>query len=220
MAAQNTGAQAWQNDGSAPVRLGTWNPPDRASLFSTGDWLNPARAAALNEASVAPGATGTFTAHLHVPVGTRAADERFNLIAENAGWMGGPGVDVKLQVVAYAWSLGRMRAYSDRGLHHPAARGHLHPGQDLYLAASALNVGWQTWSRARVRLRSSASHGTLAGTAGIARAIPPGTRTRFVVHLHAPLAPGSYRRRFNLAVAGRGWMPDQNLVVRVRVLHH
>ena len=215
--AANTGSQPWESGGSAPVRLGTWNPQDRTSAFATADWLNPVRAAGLNEPAVAPGATGTFAAHLRVPQGTTVADERFNLVADGVGFMADQGIDVHLQVAPYLWTVSRVRAYADRGLRHRARMGRLRPGQDVYIAASVVNVGSRPWPRTRVRLGARVLRGALVGRrARLSHAIAPGRRARFVLHVTAPRKRGSYRRRYGLVVAGKGFL-DAGLVVRARV---
>ncbi len=93
--ATNSGNATWYNNGPYPVRLGTQNPQDRISRYGS-SWNIPnlrgtmgTRAATVQEASVAPGGTGTFAFTLTVPGGTGTFDEYFNLVAEGLAWFDG-----------------------------------------------------------------------------------------------------------------------------------
>ncbi|HSW74480.1 MAG TPA: hypothetical protein VLG16_01275, partial [Candidatus Saccharimonadales bacterium] len=58
LTAKNTGSQTWQK---GVVNLGTTWPTNRSSAFHDSTWLSGNRAATLDQASVAPGDTGTFS---------------------------------------------------------------------------------------------------------------------------------------------------------------
>ncbi len=87
LTARNTGTATWFNSGANPVNLGTDRPRDRLSNFCTASWLNCARPAQLNEASVPPGSIGTFTFEVQAPTTPGNYNEYFNLVAEGDTWM-------------------------------------------------------------------------------------------------------------------------------------
>ncbi|MBU0647714.1 hypothetical protein KJ855_00875 [Patescibacteria group bacterium] len=89
---KNIGTATWSNTGANPVHLGTWDSQDRSSSFYDVNWLTTNRAAALDEASVAPGAQGTFEFILKVPSSKSEGTytENFNLVAENLAWFNLP----------------------------------------------------------------------------------------------------------------------------------
>jgi len=87
---KNTGSTTWSQGGTGHIVLGTANPSDHASAFQGSDWLSSNRAAYLNETSVAPGATGTFTFKIKNPAGyTGDWHEYFRLVAEGVADFGG-----------------------------------------------------------------------------------------------------------------------------------
>lgn len=57
---KNTGRVSWSNT-SNQLSLYTMEPPGRASVFRDSSWLSSSKPAILNESSVAPGGTGSFT---------------------------------------------------------------------------------------------------------------------------------------------------------------
>lgn len=84
---RNTGTQTWTR---GVVRLGTWNPRDRASaMFDPGTWITTNRPTALDQASVAVGAVGRFTFVARAPAVTAETvyKEYFAPVAETLGWM-------------------------------------------------------------------------------------------------------------------------------------
>jgi hypothetical protein len=89
--ATNIGTQVWD---PSVVRLGAENPRDRSStMFNPADWDSAQRAALLDEASIAPGQTGTFTFVVRAPEITAAtvSDEYFAPVADGFAWMDNPG---------------------------------------------------------------------------------------------------------------------------------
>lgn len=85
---RNTGDQPWYRDGAIPVRLGTSNPKERASPFyNPPDWISSGRPTGLDQASVAPGAIGTFTFLALAPAQTGVFREHYTPLAEGQAWM-------------------------------------------------------------------------------------------------------------------------------------
>jgi len=97
LTARNTGNVTWENS-TYPVRLATWAPPYRTSVFNDGSWVNQYRAATLTQASVAPGATGTFVFSVRAPNTAGFYVERFNLVAEGIVWFTDPWLEFDITV--------------------------------------------------------------------------------------------------------------------------
>jgi hypothetical protein len=183
------------------------------------------------EGSVAPGARGTFVAHLHVPAGATVSDEHFNLVAEGLTWMPDTGLNVHIQVLPYAWDLVGRRAFADKRLRHRAHLLRLRPRQSVWVSITAANVGttaWQpkgpnpvrlgTWAPQDRRSRFRAPDWIAPNRpVGVHRVVAPGGVTHLKLHLRAPRRSGRYRERFNMVAEGLAWMPDQGLSLRLRV---
>lgn len=85
--AKNTGNQTWYNNGPFPLRVATSGPRDRISAVCDSTWLSCNRPGTLSEASVAPGAIGTFGFWIEAPnTAGYSANEFFSLVAENKTW--------------------------------------------------------------------------------------------------------------------------------------
>ncbi len=85
--ARNIGTGTWD---PSFVRLGTTNPRDRSSgMVDPATWIYPWRATPLDQASVPPGADGSFTFVVRAPeVGTTTVtDEYFSPVADGYAWM-------------------------------------------------------------------------------------------------------------------------------------
>lgn len=63
---KNTGRSTWTNTGSK-TSLFNMEPPGTHSIFQGSGWPSAAKPAVLNEASVGPGATGSFTFNMNRP---------------------------------------------------------------------------------------------------------------------------------------------------------
>ncbi len=92
--AKNTGQTIWRQAGQYPIRLGTIDPINRGSALEDSSWFSSIRPAGLQEATVAPGGTGTFifTATSPPVPGWRLED--FNLVAEGLQWLNNPGIHI------------------------------------------------------------------------------------------------------------------------------
>jgi hypothetical protein len=80
--ATNTGSSTWYNSGPFAVDLGTIRPTDRNSAFVSSGWVGANRPTRLKEASVAPGAAGTFEFNYTAPTQTGTYLEYFAPVAE------------------------------------------------------------------------------------------------------------------------------------------
>ena len=96
---KNTGTGTWTSSGANPVRLGTAKPRDGSGAFRSSGWLSATRAAQLQQASVAPGGTGTFSFNVTAPSAAGTVTEDFQPVAEGITWMGGPTISVTITTV-------------------------------------------------------------------------------------------------------------------------
>ena len=95
---QNKGSQTWKNDGNGYISLYTYSPKYRASVFDPGTWLTPSQVKRMGEASVKPGATGTFLFSLKAPKTSGSYKETFALASENINWVTGGDFTLNITV--------------------------------------------------------------------------------------------------------------------------
>ena len=143
---KNTGNMTWSNTGSNPVDLGIDNPRDSASRYWASGWLGPNRPTRIMEASVAPGATGTFEWPIKVQNGGGNYFDYVTPVVEGVAWMNTTGLNYFTHVNAtYSWALASQAAYTDAGYTAPADLGNLHVGDVTYWQVKAKNTGTATW---------------------------------------------------------------------------
>ncbi|MFH0837894.1 MAG: SpoIID/LytB domain-containing protein, partial [Patescibacteria group bacterium] len=95
---KNTGNVVWKKMGANPVHLGTSQPQDRESkVYLKSGWLDPFRAAELEEDQVLPGETGTFKFKVRSDTRGRFS-ENFQLVMEGVGWIEGATVRWQINV--------------------------------------------------------------------------------------------------------------------------
>ncbi len=99
---RNTGTTVWKpND--YPVRLATWNPSYRQSIFNYDDanWPSAYRAATLVDAdnTVTNGETDAFTFKVRAPNTPGLYVERFNLVMEGVSWFEDPWMEFDIHVL-------------------------------------------------------------------------------------------------------------------------
>lgn len=86
---KNLGNTVWQKKGNNAVNLAPSLPRDRLSRLSyEGAWVNKFRAAAMNEDTVKPGETASFTFKVR-PAQAGFYREPFQLVMEQVGWIDG-----------------------------------------------------------------------------------------------------------------------------------
>lgn len=84
---KNTGGATWSNTGDSPLRLGTSNPLDRASMFYDSSWVGINRPAVLSESSVKPGDIGTLKFAIRTPSTALSSNEFFRPVIEGKSWL-------------------------------------------------------------------------------------------------------------------------------------
>jgi hypothetical protein len=147
--AKNTGNQTWSNSGANPVRVITSGPSDRQSSFCDSTWIACNRPAVMQEASVAPGGTGTFEFWYKTPGRSFTGYEQFNLVAEGLALMNDPQMSFYTVVSPpiYSWQVMSQYAYTDSSKSTPANPASLVSGQRIYIGFTAKNTGNQTWTK-------------------------------------------------------------------------
>jgi hypothetical protein len=210
LVAENTGDTVWHNDGSNPIRLGTWQPANRmSSLF------NAFRLATMQESSVAYGQTGTFT-FTFTPTAMGTFIEPLNLVAENSIWMNWPGFSPTIIVDdGYAWQLQNVIYQNGTGL--------MQPGVPQLITVTAKNTGTITWSKTsgpqielgtwpagRVSTVADNWISTARTTLMNEPTVAPGQTAGFQFWVAVPDA-NYYYEKFNLVAEGQTWMNDQGL---------
>lgn len=242
--AKNIGIRTWTNDGDNPVRLGTSNAQDRSSqICDPESWVGCARAAVLEEASVAPGQTGTFNFKIIVPANNNVGQDRvfyeyFNLLSEGKAWFNDPGLHWGINVKKpYAWKYMDQAAYTDSNLQNPIDLNNtqVSSGQTVYLKLVARNMGSKTWTSSGsspVRIGTSNPQDRQSGlcsngwiscsrAAAVQSSTAPGADGTFVVRVVVPNnntgQVQTYKEYFNLMSEGVVWMADPGLFWVVKV---
>ena len=226
--ATNTGNFTWTNTGANPVKLGTTGPRDRNSPFCD-SWYNGCnRPAALKEASVAPGETGTFEFSMVVPNAPGSYNEHFSLVADGQGWFNDPGTNFAVSVVpaVYSWGFAGQYSYTDQTKTAGKSTLNMQPGDRAYVGFRAQNTGNVTWQRDGVnavhvgmthpRDRPSLFYdsswlGTNRPAKMIEASVPPGGYATFEYWVNAPAQPGTYPEYFSLVAEQIAWLNDPSL---------
>ncbi len=225
--ARNTGSVTWTNSGPNPVKLGTTNPQNRNSLFTSSTWPAPGRAAIMTETSVAPGANATFTFTIKAPNNAGTYAEYFSLLAENLTWFNDPGMYFYVTVrPTYTWSM--QSQSSDFNL------SVLPVGQKATLTLKALNTGsatWRNYGDNPVKVGTSGPNDRNSGFAttnwnsGTTRAalmtereVPPGGIGTFIFEIQAPNNTGQKLEGFSLVAEGLTWFNDPGVNYAITVI--
>jgi hypothetical protein len=223
VSATNTGSATWTNAGANPVRLGTSNPLNRSSAFATNTWLSSARPATMNESSVAPGQTGTFTFTIQAPSTPGHYKEYFQPLAEGLVWFNDPGLYFDITVVppTWTWSLSSQAAYTDSSKAQAVDLTSLSPGQTAWLVVKGQNTGNMTWSNTgtnpvrlgtdspRERVSKFATSAWLSPTRPATMdeaSVAPGGTATFEFPITVPAGNGTVDEHFTPVVEGKTWM--------------
>lgn len=84
--AKNTSPEVWSKTGSNPFRFGTFSPLSRNSAFCSPSWLACNRLASMDQATVVPGQTATFSFTMHAPNTIGQYREYVKPLAEDLAW--------------------------------------------------------------------------------------------------------------------------------------
>jgi hypothetical protein len=217
----NVGTATWSNSGSVPVKLGLAGQYGRtSSAFRASTWAGDSRPDILNEASVAPSATGTFNLRLRAPMQTGTYTETFAPVAEGIAWVKAP-VTFTITVVpaTYSWQV-VSQAYG--------AGAAVSPGQVQTVTLVAKNTGNTTWhntstdsfpirvATSNPRSRTSAFYDSswlsaARPTALQESSVAPGANGTFTFQVLAPASGSNYHEYFSLVAEGVAWFNDPGM---------
>lgn len=213
--AKNIGRFPWYNHGNGPVRLGTWNTPNRSTslLGQSGG----TRFATVTESVVLPNEIGTFEFDL-TPSKLGTFVEAMNLVAENSEWAGWPGFSPTVKVVgAYDWNIEDVVYGNGTGL--------MDPGSTQLITVKARNTGGATWSKSNgppIRLATwTPDRVSKIGTNWLSptrvaemneSTVAPGETAGFQFYVTVPTS-GQYYEKLNLVAEGQEWFENQNLTL-------
>ena len=220
---RNTGTETWQRGvPGRQVNLGIVN--DSTAFAQLGaNWLTPNRPATTVEATVAPGAIGTFTFLVKAPAAQGIYDVPLRLVADGVTWLEHQGVFV--------------RVTSDLGYHSKwvsqTANPNLGPGEtSADITITFRNNGTKTWTKGVVgqqanlgirnddRTWSSLAVNWLSPDRPAAQSeatVVPGANATFTFKVKAPQAPSTYILALRPVIDGLTWLEDDGVFVAVNV---
>lgn len=188
------------------------------------DWLAPARVAAVEEPSVAPGATATFSFTIRAPAVQGVYRMPLGLVVEGLTWFGPDDL-----AVVISSDLGFHGALVDQSAHPTVRAGDLSPVLTLHLK----NTGTRSWVRgANGSQLTLGVDGDDRAQSALAYAWPtpdrvaiqseatvePGANATFAFRLRAPQTAGTYSLRLRPVVDGVTWLEGDAMVVLLTVV--
>jgi hypothetical protein len=223
---RNTGTATWQQGvAGKQANLGlNGDTTAFAALGMNDGWLSPNRLATTAEASVAPGAVGTFTFRVRAPSAPGVYRLPLRPVVDGVTWMEDQGVF--LVVTSDAGYHSRWTAQSP----YPA----LAPGEtSAPLTLTFTNTGSRSWTKGLAgqqadlginlddRTWSALAVGWLTpDRPGVQTeaVVAPGQQGTFTFQVKAPATPGVYSIHLRPVIDGTVWMEDEGvfLVVTVR----
>jgi len=226
---RNTGKSTWRR---GTINLGTARDHDRISIFtreggSPTGWLSAQRIS-LQEATVAPGHTGTFAfwmKNVNVPIGIYK--EYFQVVADGIGWMEDYGIYWEVRVGS---EMGKYRHSFVTQNSYPT----LGNNGSYNFRVTVKNTGSTTWQQGRVNLATSRGQDRISrftregnGPSGWITpnrirfqeaSVAPGANATFSFWMkNGNVSPGIYREYFQVVADGVGWMEDYGIYWDVNV---
>ena len=222
---KNTGTATWlRGVAGRQANLGI-NGDSRsfAALGMSVSWLSADRVATTQEASVAPGAVGTFTFSVRAPLQTGEYRIPLRPVVDGVQWMTDEGVFLVVK--------------SDVGFHakwlSQSPYPTLGPGQvSEPLTISFLNTGGATWTRGvfgqQVNLGINRDDRTWSPL-GVGwptpdrvavqeqATVPPGALGTFTFRVRAPMTPGIYSIHLRPVADGTVWLEDYGVFLYITV---
>jgi len=220
---RNTGTTTWQRGvAGRQVNLGVVNDSVAFSEMAVG-WINANRTATTVEATVAPGAIGTFTFTIRAPSRLGVYQLPLRPVADGVTWLEHQGVFV--------------RVISDSGYHSrwiaQSTVPDLAPGaMSEPITLTFRNTGGKPWVKgvlgqeARIGIKNDdvtwASLGVnwLSGSRPAAQTeatVAPGANATFTFTVKAPTTPSTYILALRPVIDGTVWMEDEGVFVAITV---
>lgn len=226
----NTGSKTWTQSNTY---MGTVQPRDRSSAFAYG-WPQKNRAARMQETSVAPGQTATFSFWYAAPNSPGKHTEHFSVVVEGKGWAPYFGLYLKTNVQhpTYTGQNISAMAYTDSTKATNINTAHMAAGQRAYIVMKVKNTGNTTWTQAKTRMganrpadRSSQfydptwlSKNRLASMQETS--VAPGGTATFAFWYKAPMQSGNYHESFAAVVEGVSWVKGSGVILAHNIPHY
>jgi hypothetical protein len=219
---KNTGTATWSRT-SPRFFLKTAAPDDRNSSFQGDDWVTGQHAALLNEASVAPGQTGSFTFNVNGSGATpgKYFYEGFRLVVEGV-------TELKSYYITEIW--GPTFEWQHLSTNYSSGSSLMEPGQTQTITVTAKNTGTATWhNNGDYPMRISTSpqgrsspffHSSWLTPIRMANmnqsTVQPGQNATFTFTVQAS-SKGEYGERINLVAENRRVADDNGASIYFRV---
>jgi hypothetical protein len=217
--AKNTGNQVWDSR----YKLATTRERNRTSLFKDSSWLTINRAAALKEASVFPGETGTFEFSITAPYDMKSYKEYFSMVAEGKVWLNDIGlyypINVESEDPFYLTSIVERSMFLDSARTQQLAPNMLNSiyGEKLYARVKVKNVGNRDLLKSNARLgttnpRDRASvfrdSSWISGNRAAIlseETVAPGATGTYEFSMTAPSSSADYSESFGVVIEAITW---------------
>ena len=240
---KNTGNTTWTRQGAFTIsdtRLATYAPWGKTSIFCDNSWtLGCSRPAALKEASVAPGQSGTFEFAIKAPLTAGTYTESFALVVDGRAVFndGAMTFSIKVEQAVISAQPTWQQVYSNPT--KTTALGWnatLSAGQTAYASVVMKNTGNTTWTKtgsfglSDVRL---VTHGPWGRSSALCdpswiidctrpvdlkeASVAPGQSGTFEFAIKAPANPGRYSEAFGLVIDGRSVIEGNPVVLAINV---
>ena len=233
--AVNSGNQTWQQYNTF---MGTTHSQDRSSVFFSGDWYSPSRAARVKESFVEPGATGTFEFTVTAPNALFSSREYFNILTEGTTWHTDIGLYYNINVVQpsgeyYNATFQSYNLYSDAARTKSIAGSYNNviKGSTLYGAIAFKNVGNSTLDKSFTYLATNGPRDRTSAFQDVSWANPnriaqmnensvaPGANGTVNFTIKTPTTTGLYNETYGLVAEGRSWMDINKLSTNINVVN-
>jgi len=232
--AKNTSNQTWYQYNTL---LGTARPNDRTSVFTSSDWVAPNRPSSLKEASVLPGAVGTFEFTVTAPNKLMSSREYFNIVTEGRSWHADIGYYYDVSVIQptgeyYNVSLQSSNLYTDAARTNNISRSYNNVvlGSTLYGEVKFTNTGNNNLDKSTALLGTTTPRDrtspfqdpTWINSTRPARiaadSVAAGQTGSVLFSLKTPTQTGTYTEAYGMVVEGKTWVDSDKATFVVHVV--
>ncbi len=228
--AKNTGNQTWYKYN---FRLSTNNPKNKASILADSSWITNNRAARLEEETVRPGETGTFTFSMTAPREPGVYKEYLLPVTEYVAWLNDWGMYYTLKVVAPSNYLHvknlRTTLYTDEARTKKIYNGIVGSNRKIYAKTNFENGGVATFSSQNTRLATANPRDSTSiykddswlsnnRVANIVSSTQSGKTATINWSFTSPSNQGSFNEDFAIVADGISWFDYSQNKVSLNVL--
>ena len=222
---RNTGTKTWlKGVVGSQVALGvTGDNTAYSAMGLNAGWPSANRVAVQNEASVAPGATASFTFNVRAPLAAGTVNLPLRPVVDGVAWLENQGVFVPVTTYVNYHS-----AWASQSAYPTLAAGQL----SAPLTISFRNTGTETWNRgtlgqeARLAVNHDNDMWAPLGVNWVSAnrvaaqteaSVAPGGTASFTFQVRAPSTPGVYAINLRPVIDGVVWMEDQGVFLIITV---